>query len=741
MKEKQNMERPTERPPEFLKSFADRLAKVAVSDNAAELIHLLNLSGLVGGDKPPVRSREEEEIEYLDSLLISARWRDGDVGIWERRSENDKTAFVRRLDTMDEWHFWANIPRLEPKGAKRRVLFMGESVARGYLYDPDFTPAMILQMILDQQFGEGETEVIDLARTNLCYEIRKLALAALALEPDIAIIFAGNNWGVPAPNFSDIVRIDKALATEGMLGVKRTSDEYIERTSTLVVRDISAAYQEKGIPLIWMVPEFNLGDWRDTQLNAPYLPGDSNREWLTLCQQAQDALSNGDTATAEKLAARMIEIDQGLVAAGYYILADCRRLAHDPEGARANLEKARDANSWDSSMIYIPRPYTITQEVMRRESANYGYQVVDCPVLFKQYLNGEIADRRLFVDYCHLTTQGMQIAMGAAASCVLRSLKGIEVPWYALVNDQMVPSRKTEAEANFLAAIHSAHRWQPYDVTRYFCRRAVEFSPHIVEVMLSYIDLQTRNAAPIRMSDAEEKILQAGSPLLHHYLFRNNDKRLDKVLLGAIEEVLEEIGVPAKERLAGVRREEHSIKNQQVNLLNYFYLSSANQPQELENFLWHDIRLDSDVRYYRAFWPYSRFVFVGEAGLPVNLSLTCRLPKPGLGDETVEDKVSIELNGVPQVEMFVGTQWSSWDISLPGEGVVDGLNEIIVRWPMPDFRSEEALSKVTMRLCHQKFPDFYPVFGEIHAFVADNGQPVAANLPAAQAESSFVAVA
>ena len=731
------MELEMERPPEFLKSFADRMAKVAGSAGTAELVRMLQLTGLMGGNNPATKSLEEEDLDYLNNLIVSARWNPGDVGIWERRMENGKAAFVRRLDTMDEWHFWANTARLEPKGTRKRVLYIGESVARGYLYDPDFTPAMVLQMILDAQFGEGNVEVIDLARTNLGYEIRALSLAALALEPDIAIFFAGNNWGVPAPNFSDIVRIDKVLATEGMVGVKRISDEYIVRTSTRMVRDISLAYKEKGIPVIWMIPEFNLGDWRDPIVNAPYLPGDSNREWITLYEQAEKTVRDGDAATAERLGKRLIEIDHGMVAASFYILADSRRLVHDVEGEREYLQKACDSNSWDSSMIYIPRPYTITQEVMRRESAECGYQVVDCPALFKQYLNGEIPDRRLFVDYCHLTTEGIQLTMGAAASCVLRSMKGIDVPWYALVNNQMAPSAKTEAEASFLAAIHSAHRWQPFDVTRYFCQRAVDLSPHMVELMLSYIELQTRSSAPIRMSEAEDKILRTGSPLIHHYLFRNNDKRLDKLLIAAMEEVLEGIGVPAKERVISVRREEHSVKNETIDLLNYFYLSAANQPQELEAVSFSKVRLDSDVRYYRAFWPCSKFIFIGEAGSPVHLALTCRLPKPA----PREDKISIEINGTPQAEMTISTDWSVWDILISGEAVQEGLNEVAVRWPMPEFRTEEALSKVTMRLCYQKFPDFYPVFGEIHTFTAGNGQPVATTLPIVQTESSLVEVA
>jgi hypothetical protein len=728
-----------QRPPEVLKSFADRMARTAAADEAAQLVHLLSISGLMGGDANSIDVEslsEEKAWDHVHHPRIE-RLNDGNIGVWERRAEGGKSAFVRRLDMMDEWKFWANIGRIEPKGAKRRVLLLGESVARGYLYDPGFNPAMALQMILDLQFGEDQIEVIDLARSNLGYDIRELAIAARELEPDIAVIFAGNNWNILTPTFADVVRIDKALASEGMAGVKRVSEEYLTRAGTRVARDIAAAYKEQGIPLVWIIPEFDLGDWRAPITNAPYLPGDQNAEWLNLYRQAQAALTNGDPETAERLALRMVEIDHGMVVTGFYILAECRQLAHDLDGARKYLELARDATSWDSSMLYVPKPHSITQEILRRESEEGGYQVVDLPALFKDYLNGEIPDRRLFVDYCHLTSKGMQIAMGAAAACILRVLKEVEVPWYALVNDQIAPSNETEAEASFLAAIHNAHRWQSYEVTRHFCRRAVALSPHIVDLMLSYIELQTRDAAPIHMSEAEEKILRVGSSLIHHYLYSNNDRRLDRILLGAIAEVLEEVGVPAQEQLDRIRREEYSLKDQETDLISYYFISAAQQPQEFEVIASPRSRLGYDAHYYRAFWPYSRFIFVGEAGCAVDLTLTCRLPKPA----PREGKITIDCNGQPQVEINVSTDWTAWNISLPGQAVRDGLNEILVHWPMPEFRSAEALSKVTLQLSYRKFPDFYPVFGQIHSFKAGIGQPVATTVPVIQTESSFVKVA
>jgi hypothetical protein len=717
-----------ERPPESLKSFADRIARAAASEEAEDIVRMLRVSGLTDiASKPAVDPvvgiTPDDESPTRTNIYISEPGvpprQSKHIGIWERKTENGKTSFVRRLETMDEWHFWANVGRLEVKGSKIRVLFIGESVARGYLYDPVFTPAMALQMILEEQFGKDQIEVIDLARTNLSYQLRDLSLAALQLEPDIAVFFAGNNWDkkISLPTFADIAQMDEAIAKDGILGVKRICDEYINKTARLMVNQIASAYKNEGIPFVWLIPEFNLADWREPFTNAPFLRENRNREWISVMKEARQAFSEGDYARAEERAAKVVEIDQGTCAAGYYILADCRRLANDHDGQRKYLELARDAQVWDNSIMYIPKPYEISQRILREELPKYDCQIIDLPVLFKQYLNGEVAGNRLFLDYCHMTTEGIQLAMGSAASCVLRALKGIERPWVSLVDDHIAPAPEIEAEASFMAAIHDAHRYQTYDMVHHFCARAIKASPHIAEIMLNYIDLQVQNKAPIRMSDAEEQIARVGSALVQRYLFRSNDKRLDRLLLAAIVEALEEAGIPARERLARLYREEHSTRFAETDLLHHYYYQSSGQPHELEALVWPLARVDYDPRYYRAYWPDSRFVFIGEAGLPLTLSLTCRLPRLSLDEGTI----TIDCNGKPQVEIGIDKEWSSWTITVPGDAIRDGINEIDLHWPVPnEFHSKEALSEVIETLCKQKYPEFYPIFGEVHSFKASS---------------------
>src|SRR4029078_11870529 len=157
------------RPPESLKSFGNRIARAASQTGAPEMIRLMRLSGFQDG-----AARLSDLDDISDTFPQSE---DVDhIGIWKRKVENGQTCFVRRMEAMAEWHWWANLGRIEARGAKRRVLLVGESVARGYLYDPEFTPALALEKILAPHFGADGIEVIDLARTNLGDKLSALAI-------------------------------------------------------------------------------------------------------------------------------------------------------------------------------------------------------------------------------------------------------------------------------------------------------------------------------------------------------------------------------------------------------------------------------------------------------------------------------------------------------------------------------------------------------------------------------------
>ncbi|HVS00871.1 MAG TPA: hypothetical protein VMW27_29900 [Thermoanaerobaculia bacterium] len=694
-------------PRESLKSFCNRVAEAAVTEEGARLTRLLRLSGLLGetfqptsGPATPARSQGSP----------------GRVGIWEGKVEDGRTCFVRSSDMLQDWQHWANVGRIEPKGEKLRVVLIGESVARGYLYDPEFTPAMALERLLENRLGQGKVEVIDLARTDLGFDVGGLALAALQLEPDAAVLFSGNNWTVSLPpQLGDVPQIDGLLREQGVAGLKLFAEEQLDRNVQRLVADISKGYAEKGVPLIWLVPEFNLGDWRDPVTNAPHLPGNANRDWIAQFQAARLALAAGDLAAAAAAAERMVAIDGGVSVAGLYVLAECSQRCGDLEAARRSLELARDAVIWDPSRIVSPRSYGAAQEALRSGVALHEGMLVDLPQVFRDCLEGGIPDRRLFLDYCHLTAEGIRVAMAAAASSVLQALGGAPVPWRELVDDRIAPGPEEEAAASFLAAVHNGHWWQSYDLVRHDCLRAVQQSPAIAEVMTCFIDIQTRRA-PMLMCRTAEEIASLGSRQIQQYLLRHNHQQLDPVLIDAITSVLDEAGVHQRARLSQLRRDEHAVARNATDLLDYYYCSAGLQPQEV---MWTVLRQEGYVRrrendYYKAYWAESRFVFVGEEGKPVQLSLACRLPATAPAEETAV----LDLNGRPLAGIELGHDWRTWDLSVPGEALRDGLNEVVIHWPLPDFPGQKAFDAVGEELVDEVFPDFFCTFGEIHTFTA-----------------------
>src|SRR5215212_6684883 len=136
------------------------------------------------------------------------------VGIWEAVDEFGRRSFVR-VSTEGAWHLWANVQKIPAKGPRRRIVLVGESVARGLLFDPQFTPAQALQQMMNVACGPAKAEVVDLARTDLSHkELHELIRQALHLEPDALVIFAGNNW-LPAPSEEQVLDIAAAFRDTG----------------------------------------------------------------------------------------------------------------------------------------------------------------------------------------------------------------------------------------------------------------------------------------------------------------------------------------------------------------------------------------------------------------------------------------------------------------------------------------------------------------------------------------------
>jgi hypothetical protein len=628
--------------------------------------------------------------------------RPGWIGIWEPRSDGTSTWFERSRERFDRPDAWADIPRLDLKGAKKRVVLIGESVARGFFYDPQYTPAQVLQSLLAEV--PGGIEVIDLARSGLdATGLADLLTSSLALAPDAFVVFAGNNWGAAPPVFPPGLERQAAATLLRERGVAGLAQLNVGKLLALVEggAQVALGMLAQRVPLFFVLPEFNLADWRvDLEGDAPWLPGDGNERWLRLHAEARAALEEGRLVEAAARAGEMVELDGGLAATGLTLLAEAHLRAGRPAAARALLEQARDTHfTWDSSM-QVPRILSPVQDALRRAAGQGAFSLVDLPRVFAEDLGGALPGRELFLDYCHLSSRGIRLAMAAVAEQLLPRLGGIPADRGDLLARAPEPAPEVEAEARLGAAIQNAHWGQGDKIVRHHCRCAAA-SPKVARLMREYAELQIRTAPAWACAAAERMLAQEARSLFRYVFWMyqwREEKLFDPVLLEAIAGSLEGSS-PADGGLDSLRREERGLEpGRPVNLLTPYYQTSWAERE----------RVWSDLAYFRSYAPVARFPFASRAASPVEIRITCRRPP---GEEPAE--ALVRLNGEALQGLPITDRWQTWRIAAT---VPPGVSWIEIAWPLRLTTAESALEKAAREIERGLPHCLLPVFGEIHTF-------------------------
>jgi hypothetical protein len=150
------------------------------------------------------------------------------------------------------------------------------------------------------------------------------------------------------------------------------------------------------------------------------------------------------------------------------------------------------------------------QELQRRSANHLGFTIVDLPAIFAAYTNTPLPGRQLFLDYCHLTVEGMKIAMAATTAAVLRLF---DTEYADLTKHlEYLPdpdlSAGADATAKFGAAIHNAHRLLTVGpkapILEYWCQEALDTSPSIEQAMLDLIAARL-SPCPAVMTRAQQQ--------------------------------------------------------------------------------------------------------------------------------------------------------------------------------------------------------------------------------------------
>lgn len=684
------------RPPEKFKAAAGRLATLLSAPGGHQLLGALarfdTYSNGSGIHRTPGTTR---------------------VGIWEKTVRRGETIFVRKSGD-EPWSLWAQVGTIPLRAQAKRVVFLGESVARGYFYDPYFNPAQALQSMLRAISGGDDIDVVDLARVGIeRKQMLELTLASLALDPAAIVIFAGNNWHPTLSlNAGETAEVADELRKEGNWhAVKRFMEDKLRAQVQEFLHQVAEMTRERHIPVVFVIPEFNLGDWRDNGSPPPLFESSQNAEWISARSCLGELRQAGKWDEIDSLAEEMTHVDGGTSPVPLHARADRAIRNRDCRASRIFLEQARDAGL-SLSQVESPRCYSIVQETIRSENSRYGFAIVDLPACFESHLNGSLPDRRLFHDYCHLTVEGISVAMAATAKALRSPLRLPSSHAADLMRSVPKPNATVAAEACFLAAVHNANWGQPQDIVEYHCREALRHSKGVSAFMHWYLDSHIRRE-PASMCASFNRVIERQSLSATNVLFAppRRSKSLNLAIMAGIANTLSQSQPCLVEEMARLLRLEHGVDKGTVNLLDRQYCSTS-----FANF---EGRWEERWAFYRAFDVRSTFTLIADGAHRVTLHLVYRIRSAADAQP-----LTLNVNGTSVAAAPASPRWTHYRT---GVNVCDGLNTVEVHWPAARWRRRQRVEAGAMALetaaekpdaNAEVMPAIYPVYGELYCFNA-----------------------
>ncbi len=657
--------------------------------------------------------------------------------------------------------------RAEPGVA--RVCFFGESVAAGYLYAPHLTPAEVLEAELRRRTlaGAGQAEgdeagdgweVLDFARTNeRSASLADTVEAAAQLAPDHLVIFTGNNpklLDTPelspyAPSAGARRELAEVLAGEGAEGLARLARRRWAGGLAAALERVAAVAGDLGARVTLVLPEVNLADWQTAEPPLR-LRGDGVARWFALLARARRALAeaNGDAAPERNLEAveaaawEMVELDGGLCPTPFRLLAEARILAGPGSGFGFASETAADAAREAAlseleathypllAFLAAPRADEVARRVLAAACRRHGFAAVDLRPHFAAHAGSPLPGRRLFLDYCHLTAEGIGVAMAAVAaeltgaaeaaapgSAVAASVEAARLP---------SPSAAAEATACLGAAVHTAHRHLPVtghgDLLTHWCRRALDHDADGAAAAM--LDLASARLAappggpdlPALLTAAEERNRARPAPLLLQHGWRW--PHVDGDLLRAMHAALAAAGRPEAreiEELVALAAAAQPAGLELVHPPRYLAtpvarpLPAAMAPEGMPH-----------RAYLRALWPETSFDLPDPQGEWCRLRVVARRPAGAEGEGAAAARVAavVSLDGRRVGELPLGARWEEQTLRLPaadrmGPVCPPGLRSLTIAWPPPGDAGPEPLAAAVDRLRAGQEAELHAVFGEL----------------------------
>jgi hypothetical protein len=678
-------------------SAAVRLAELLASPDGVSVLRLL------ARVCDPARSPRAPDIGD------SAADPQAPLGMWVRVADSAGGAEFVRTDTRaGSWH-WSPASTIGDRNCRHRVVLLGESLARGYLYDPRFNPAVALQRLLSASGVAGGIEVIDLAKAG-CRprELVRLAERSLTFRPCGMVVMAGNNFQLPdgvtwreCQELAEVARAERSWAA-----TRAYSEERISATTIEFVDGICEMVRQSHVPAIIVVPEFNLVDWATNCIEPVYcLDPEHVYAWRIAEDAYTAARARGDLAEATRQAERMVECDRGLTSRSLEALASCRRDEGRTDDARRLFEQARDTVLSVPASYAVARCFAVVQRVLR--SCRHDVSLVDLPARFAEYLGGDLPDRRLFLDHCHLTLDGIRVAMASVAEHLLPILGAPPRTYRELlaVAALDVPTR-VESDAHWFAALLNSECGQRRELIEFHCRRASDLDPSAAAMMRDSVDALVSSTPLLMASRVIRHVLPETLPMWATLTSatRSRPRSQSRALIDSVCE-LAASAVPYARAVTMARWQHHyGLGYGSIDLLTTPYFQAGGG---------RSVRSWAErLGFFAADRRRSIFIVPAARCEPLSLRATYRVRTAA----RTTDEVRIHMNERLVAALPASPVWRTERITIAASRVHAGLNVIVVEWPDARWCVREEADRVADELERGEAARLTPVFGELHAF-------------------------
>jgi hypothetical protein len=513
----------------------------------------------------------------------------------------------------------------------------------------------------------------------------------------------------PEARLIDYLNAAACWTGAGFPGLARALDAATRALAQKVLTRLVELSNRGSTDLVLVVPEVNLFDWHRSR-PVTWLPGDGVDAWHALGARARASLEAADPQAASAAAERMIALDGGVNPTTHRLLALARARVGDLDGCRAAALAEVQTRSFDN-FPSMPGATTTIQDQIRRTAEKHDLSLVDLPRLFADVGDGALPGRRFFLDYCHLSAEGMTAAMKEAARVILRvtdrnTPHNIEPGAPAL----SVPPA-LDARAKFLSGLCAAHwsaREGPSLAPSWF-DEALAASRDIADEMVLFLRGRAAPAEVLHLSVAEQSVEPTADAATRRMRLATN---VDAEVFEWLLDSLERAGA-AVDRAALIARwvETHGVKRGGVNLAAplYHHHSFAQLPSGASALA------PAPARYVRSLWPRLEHTLLTDARSDVELELVARLA-PENGARTAV--LGISLNGDPLGSVEVCERWTRHVLVVEKEKLQYGVNRLTLLWPPIAVTGDRGVERVEQRWREGLPADVHPTFGELELLVA-----------------------